>query len=169
MGQIADERSASQGNALRYFVSGWALDVHGKSIWVQDIVTVARPLDSGAASGFIVAKARHFGRIIADDATIHVSNLFALRPIPRPPENEPRPLRFWQVTVDFVCHDVKYAGIAEGIFAWPEEPKGGTLSPMVGLLIGDALADRGGPDGENYSDVRSVKVVSSTDPPTTYA
>lgn len=144
------------------------LDVRGKSISVSDIVTVAQPLDNDAAAGLIAARARQFGRILADDATIHISDLFTLRPVPRPPESDHRPLLYWQVTVDFDCSDVKYAGTATGVFAWPDEPKGATLSPIVGLLVGDALADRGGPNGENYSEVRSVKVIPSAQAPTSY-
>jgi hypothetical protein len=97
-------------------------------------------------------------------AEVHVASLFELPDPPRPPP-DCRPLRNWKVAVEFVCHDVKYGGRSEGVFAWPEKPCGEALSAMIYLLMADEMARRGdGPDWAKYCDVNQVDVGETDEP-----
>lgn len=100
----------------------------------------------------------------AKPVSIHVANLFELPDPPRPPIDG-RPLRRWRVTVDFVCHDVKFGGSGSGVFGWPEEPTGSTLAGMLHVLMAETLSMRGdGPDAVGYSDVLAHSVAETADP-----
>jgi hypothetical protein len=93
---------------------------------------------------------------------IHVANYFELPDPPHPSPGDTRPLRSWRVEVSFVCHDVKFGANADGVFAWPEEPTGPTLTAMTFLLMADTLALRGDdPDYANDSDILAVKVTET--------
>jgi hypothetical protein len=93
---------------------------------------------------------------------INVAHVFELLVAPTPPLNDARPLQRWEVYVDFVCHDVKYADSLTGVFEWPEEPTGVPLEAMTAVLIVDSLSSRGdGPGYLNYTDLRSRKVTST--------
>lgn len=58
-----------------------------------------------------------------------------------------------------VCHDIKFAGYANGIVAWAEEPRSGVLDHVIAVLARDTLTGLGfsSPDKERY-DVISVEV-----------
>jgi hypothetical protein len=99
-------------------------------------------------------------------ATIHVVSHFQLPDPPRPPPGDERPLRSWRVSVDFVCHDVKFGGSGTGVFAWPEEPNGAALDAMTHILVAQTLTMRGdGPEYASYSDVLSIKVAETDEAP----
>jgi hypothetical protein len=95
-------------------------------------------------------------------ASLHVANLFELPEPPRPLAGDRRPLLNWKVTVDFVCHDVKFGYTTSGVFQWPERPPQAALDMMARVLMADALSSRGdGPDFADYSDVREMTVEPS--------
>lgn len=109
---------------------------------------------------------RRQGIAPAEPVDVHVANHFELPDPPQPPAGDARPLKSWRVTVDFVCHDVKFGSTASGVFAWPDEPAESPLRQMTFLLMADQLAARGdGPDYANYSDVLGVRVAAVDDPP----
>lgn len=106
------------------------------------------------------------GIVPAEPVEVHVANHFELPDPPQPPVGDARPLKFWRVTIDFVCHDVKFGSTVSGVFAWPEEPDESPLRQMTFVLMADQLAARGdGPDYANYSDVLSVKVEAVDEAP----
>ncbi len=71
------------------------------------------------------------------------------------------------MTVDLVCHDIKFGATASSIFAWPEAPQGANLDQMARVVVADTLAARGdGPDYLDYTEILSIKVEESPDPPT---
>ena len=109
-----------------------------------------------------------FGRKgIADvtPASIHVAHLHELPLPPRPPADG-RPLRNWDVSVDFVCHDIKFGSSARGVFAWPEQPDENMVVTMARVLIADKLALRGdGPDYVDYTDILGTRVSETTEAP----
>lgn len=110
------------------------------------------------------AKLRNKGIAIAEPLTIHVGNLFELPEPPRPPADSP--LKNWRVTVDLVCHDIKFGTTASGVFAWPESPQGLILDQMARVVVADTLAARGdGPDYLDYTDILSIRVEEAATPP----
>ena len=60
----------------------------------------------------------------------------------------------WAVSAYIVCHDIKVAGYANGIVAWPEEPAGRVLDHAITLL---AAHGEPSPELDRY-DVISVTV-----------
>jgi len=102
---------------------------------------------------------------ITEPVTVHIASLFELPDPPLPPVDPGKPLRNWRVTVDLVCHDVKFGATTAGIFAWPDEPSGGPLDAMVRVVVADIFAMRGdGPDCVDYTDILSTRVEETKDP-----
>jgi hypothetical protein len=98
----------------------------------------------------------------SEPVSVHIANLFELPDPPRPPAG--RALRNWQVSVDFVCHDIKFGSSNRGVFAWPEQPAGKVLDAMIRVLLADACALRGdGPDWADACEVIASKVEPTTD------
>lgn len=101
----------------------------------------------------------------AEPVSVHVANLFELPDPPQPPAGAR--LRNWQVSVDFVCHDIKFGGANKGVFAWPEEPQGKVLDAMIRVLLAEACALRGdGPDWADACEVIASKVEATSVAPT---
>lgn len=104
-------------------------------------------------------KLREKGVNIAEPLTIHIASLFELLEPPPPPSDPANPLKNWRVTVDLVCHDIKFGATAAGVFAWPDEPRDAILSHMARVVVTDTLAARGdGPGYVDYTDILSIKV-----------
>jgi len=111
-------------------------------------------------------KLRDKGIDIAEPLTIHIASLFELPEPPRPPQRAEEPLKNWRVTVDLVCHDIKFGATASSVFAWPEAPQGATLDQMARVVVADTLAARGdGPDYLDYTEILAIKVEESSGPP----
>jgi hypothetical protein len=81
--------------------------------------------------------------------TLHIGSLFELPKPPDLPGNPGKPLKNWRITVEFVCHDVKFGATVAGVFAWPTEPDGAIRDQMVHVAVCDAFAMRDG-DGRLY-------------------
>lgn len=102
----------------------------------------------------------------AEPISVHVATLYELLDPPVPPAGQP--LQNWKVTVDFVCHDIKFGYTSDGIFVWPEKPEGSALNQMARVVASDAIAMRGdGPDYVDYTDFLSV-TVEATENAATY-
>ena len=71
----------------------------------------------------------------------------------------------WAISAYIVCHDIKVAGYANGVVAWPEEPAGSVLEDMIAVFAIKLLAAHGEPSPElaRY-DVISVTVTPTTEP-----
>lgn len=96
---------------------------------------------------------------IAEPLTVHAASLFELPDPPQPPAGTRGPLDNWRVTVDLVCHDIKFGATASGLFAWPGRPEGMILDQMARVVVADTLARRGdGPDYLDYTEILSIKV-----------
>lgn len=99
--------------------------------------------------------------------TLHVGNLFELPKPPDLPGNPGKPLKNWRITVEFVCHDVKFGATAAGVFAWPAEPDGAIRDQMVHIVVCNTFAMRGdGPEMADYTEILSVNVEEAADLPT---
>ena len=92
-------------------------------------------------------------------ASVHVAHVFELLSAPHPQAGDERPLRNWDVGVDFVCHDIKFGATARGVFVWPEQPDAAVAVAMARVLIGDSMAVRGdGPDYVDYTDILATRI-----------
>ena len=110
------------------------------------------------------AKLQGKGVEFAEPLTIHVASLFELPQPPRLLDQPARPLKNWRVSVELVCHDIKFGATASGVFAWPDVPHGAALNQMARVLVADILAARGdGPDYVDYTEVLSTKIEETSE------
>lgn len=99
------------------------------------------------------------GIAVVEPLDLTTASHFELRDPPAPPMATAAEFRNWQLTVGFVCHDIKFGATGRGVFAWPGEPEGAELGAMVNVIVGDCLAVRGdGPDWLDVTDIISIRV-----------
>jgi len=133
----------------------------GASVWAGGTLKLfTRPSREELLEIYRQAAVDAFARKGIEDAvpvSVQVANLFELPDPPQPPAGAK--LGNWQVSVDFVCHDIKFGSSNEGVFAWPEEPRGKVLDEMIRVLLADACALRGdGPDWADACEVIAARV-----------
>jgi hypothetical protein len=141
-----------------------------KSVWAGGFFSrAARPTRAELFELFKSDAAAAFTRRGDEDAVpveLSIANLFEMPEPPHPAADDHRPLQRWRVTVDFVCHDVKFGSTSSGVFEWPEEPAGAALDAMTRVLLAESLSMRGdGPDYADYSDVLKRSVEPAADGP----
>jgi hypothetical protein len=151
----------------RFYATLLISDAAGNSVWAGGILKrFWRPSRDELLKTYRQDAVEAFARKGMADVvpvSVLVANLFELPDPPRPPIGAK--LRNWQVSVDFVCHDIKFGGANLGVFAWPEEPRGKVLDAMIRVLLAEACALRGdGPDWADACEVIASKVEATTEP-----
>jgi hypothetical protein len=156
--------------ARRFLATVLISNADGESVWAGGFFSqLGRPkphdllarYDHDARESF-----RSKGIEPAEPASVHVAKLHELLDPPRPPAGAA--LTNWKVTVDFVCHDIKFGYKSDGVFGWPEKPQDGPLREMARVVVSDAISLRGDdPSYVDYSDFLSVEV-EPTDQPSEY-
>jgi hypothetical protein len=154
----------------RFYATLLFSNAAGASVWAGGYFSrAAKPNRAELFELFRADAAAAFTRRGDADAVpveVHVANLFAMPEPPHPAADDRRPLKRWRVTVDFVCHDVKFGSTSSGVFEWPQEPTGAALDAMTRLLMAESLSMRGdGPDYADYSDVLKRGVEPTADEP----
>jgi hypothetical protein len=139
-----------------------------ESVWAGGFFhRAARPTRAELFELFKADAVAAFTRRGDEDAfpvEVQVANLFEMPEPPRPAADDSRPLERWRISVDFVCHDVKFGSTSSGVFEWPEEPAGAALDAMTRVLLAESLSMRGdGPEYADYSDVLKRSVEPTAD------
>ncbi len=150
---------------MRYYLQGSYVNAAGLDCVVSEYFSTETAPNQEAIS----ARVRVLG---GDDcpagADVCLYNFHELREVPRPSAEDPQPLLAWRVTLDLVCHDIKFGldGVS-GVFAWAGAPPGWAIQEMMNVLVSDALAMRG--DSQEfieYTDISNLQVTLTTDPVT---
>lgn len=154
----------------RYYASLLFMDAEQQSTWIMRFFEhLLRPSKAELLERFAPearAKLADQGHTVTEPLDVSVASLFALPDPPVAPPDRSRPLAAWRVTVDFVCHDIKFGATAARVFAWRGEPSGAALETMVRVVVAETLAIRGsGPDWLDVTDIISVKVEPTGDEP----
>jgi hypothetical protein len=152
----------------RFYATLLFSNAAGESVWAGEFFSRAeKPTRAELFELFKADAAAAFARRGDQDAfpvDVHVANLFEMPVPPRPAADDRRPLERWRVTIDFVCHDVKFGGISAGVFESPEGPAGAALDAMTRVLLAESLSMRGdGPEYADYSDVLKRTVEPAAD------